>query len=175
MNASSHTLDRLRVGFDAPGLVANAGLVLPATLAQHLGLPGLLRRHVHLGKVAGAANPEVKAMTAIASLLAGGGWMDDINALRADGLGAEILGLSPAAASTVGTFLRAFTVGHVRQLDAVQEDLHDRAWAAGAAPKEPVLKLDLVTGPAGRPRSRTANAVPSELPASRSVDLDHAG
>jgi len=143
VNASSHTLDRLRVGFDAPGLVANAGLVLPATLAQHLGLPGLLRRHVHLGKVAGAANPEVKAMTAIASLLAGGEWMDDINALRADGLGAEILGLSPAAASTVGTFLRAFTVGHVRQLDAVQEDLHDRAWAAGAGPREPTLKLDL--------------------------------
>jgi hypothetical protein len=53
-------------------LVANAGLVLPATLAQRLGLPELLRQHVHLGKVAGAANPDVKAMTAIASLLAGG-------------------------------------------------------------------------------------------------------
>src|SRR2546421_3138209 len=115
VKASSHTLDRLRVGFDAPGLVANAGLVLPATLAQHLGLPALLRRHVHLGKVEGAANPDVKAMTAIASLLAGGGWMDDINALRAGGQGTETLGLEPAAASTVGTFLPAVTGRHVRQ------------------------------------------------------------
>jgi hypothetical protein len=85
--ASSHNLDRLRIDFDAPGLVANAGLVLPATLARHLGLPALLRHHVRLGKVAGGANLDVKAMTTIASLLAGGEWMDDINALRAGGLG----------------------------------------------------------------------------------------
>jgi hypothetical protein len=75
VNAASHNLDRVRVGFDAPGLVANAGLVLPATLAQHLGLPALLRHHVRLGQVEGSANPGVKAMTAIASLLSGGsGW-----------------------------------------------------------------------------------------------------
>lgn len=140
MTASSHTLD---VRFDAKGLVAHAGLILPTTLAQRLGLPELLRQHVRLGKVAGAANPDRKAMTMIGSLLAGGEWMEDVNALRAGGLGAEILGVSPAAASTVGTFLRAFTAGHARQLDAVQEDLHRRAWAAGAGPREPVLKLDL--------------------------------
>jgi len=140
VNASSHTLD---VRFDAKGLVANAGLVLPATLAQRLGLPELLRHHVRLGKVAGAANPDRKAMTMIGTLLAGGEWMEDVNALRAGGVAAEVLGVSPAAASTVGTFLRAFTAGHARQLDAVQEDLHRRAWAAGAGPKEPMLKLDL--------------------------------
>jgi hypothetical protein len=67
VTASSHTLD---IRFDAQGLVANAGLVLPATLAQRLGLRELLCQHVHLGKVAGAANPDLKAMTAIASLLA---------------------------------------------------------------------------------------------------------
>src|SRR5205809_6894825 len=98
VHASSHSRDRLRVGFDAPGLVANAGLVLPATLAQHLDLPALLRHHVHLGKVEGAANPDVKAMTAIASLLAGGEWMDDVNVLRAGRLGAEFQGLELAAA-----------------------------------------------------------------------------
>jgi hypothetical protein len=140
---STPALDRLDVTFDAKHLVANAGLVLPATLAQHLGLPELLREHVHLGKVAGAANPEWKAMTAIFSLLAGGEWVDDVNALRAGGLGAAILGVAPAAASTVGIFLRAFTSGHARQLDAVQEDLHQRAWAVGARPIEKVLKLDL--------------------------------
>src|SRR5215472_12812030 len=140
VNASSHTRD---VRFDAKGLVAHAGLILPATLAQRLGLPELLRQHVRLGKVAGAANPDRKAITMIGSLLAGGEWMEDVNALRAGGLGAEVLGVAPAAASTVGTFLRAFTAGHARQLDAVQEDLHRRAWAAGAGPREPVLKLDL--------------------------------
>jgi len=143
VKASSHNLDRLRIDFDAPGLVANAGLVLPATLAQHLGLPALLRQHVRLGKVAGAANPDRKALTVIASLLGGGEWVDDVNALRVGGLGAEVLGVAPAAASTVGTFLRAFTAGHVRQLDAVQEDLHQRAWESGARPQEPTLKLDL--------------------------------
>src|SRR2546425_7173246 len=95
--ASSHIID---VRFDARSLVANAGLVLPATLAQRLGLPELLRQHVQLGKVAGAANPDVKALTAIASLLAGGEDVDDVNALRAGRVGAEILGVTPAAAST---------------------------------------------------------------------------
>jgi Transposase DDE domain group 1 len=140
VTASSHNLD---VRFDAKGLVANAGLVLPTTLAQRLGLPDLLRQHVQLGKVPGAANPDRKAMTAIASLLAGGEHVDDVNVLRAGGTGAEILGVAPAAASTVGTFLRAFTSGHARQLDAVQEDLHQRAWAAGARPSERTVKLDL--------------------------------
>ena len=77
MNASSRIAE---VRFDAKGLVANAGLVLPATLGERLGLPDLLRQHVHLGKVAGAANPEVKALTLIASLLAGGECVEDVNA-----------------------------------------------------------------------------------------------
>jgi hypothetical protein len=84
-------------------LVANAGLVLPATLAQRLSLPELLRHHVHLGKMAGAANPDHKAMAAIASLLAGGEHMNGVNALCVGGAGAEILGVVPAAAFTVGT------------------------------------------------------------------------
>ena len=140
MTASSHSLD---IRFDARGLIAQAGLVLPATLAQRLGLPELLRHHVHLGKVAGAAHPDVKAMTAIASLLAGGEYVNDVNVLRSGGMVAEILGVAPAAASTVGSFLRAFTPGHARQLDAVQEDLHQRAWAAGARLGEKTVKLDL--------------------------------
>jgi hypothetical protein len=102
----SHNLDRLRVDFDAKGLVANAGLVLRATLADRLGLPELLRQRVRLGKVAGATNPDRKAMTMIGALLAGGEWMEDVNALRAGGLVAEVLGVSPAAVSTVGTMLR---------------------------------------------------------------------
>ncbi len=135
MKASSHIVP---VSFDAKGLVANAGLVLPATLGERLGLPQLLRQHVQLGKVAGAANPDVKSLTLIASLLAGGECVEDVNVLRAGRVCAEVLGVRPAAASTVGTFLRAFTSGH-----AVQEDLHRRAWAAGARPAERIVMLDL--------------------------------
>ena len=80
--------------------------MLPATLGERLGLPELLRQHVHLGKVAGAANPDRKALTLIASLLAVGECVDDVNVLRAGRVGAEVLGVRRAAASTVGTFLR---------------------------------------------------------------------
>jgi Transposase DDE domain group 1 len=140
VNASSHIVP---VSFDVRGLVANAGLLLPATLGERLGLPELLRQHVRLGKVDGAANPDVKSLTLIASLLAGGECVEDVNVLRAGRVGAEVLGVKPAAASTVGTFLRGFSSGHARQLDAVQEDLHQRAWAAGAKPSGSVVKLDL--------------------------------
>jgi hypothetical protein len=108
VNASSHIVP---ISFDAKGLVANAGLLLPATLGERLGLPELLRQHVHLGKVDGAANPDVKSLTLIASLLAGGECVEDVNVLRAGRVGAEVLGVRPAAASTVATFLRGFTPG----------------------------------------------------------------
>jgi hypothetical protein len=140
MAASSHIVD---ARFDARGLVANAGLVLPATLGERLGLPELLRQHMHLGRVPGAANPDVKSLTLIASLLAGGECVEDVNVLRAGRVGAGVLGVKPAAASTVGTFLSEFTSGHARQLDAVQEDLQHRAWAAGARPARQIVKLDL--------------------------------
>jgi hypothetical protein len=54
---SSHTLERLAVSFDAPSAVAHAGLLLPATLAQRLGLRELVDEHVKLGPAAGAPNP----------------------------------------------------------------------------------------------------------------------
>ena len=84
MNASSHIV---AISFDAKGLVANAGLLLPATLGERLGLPELLRQHVDLGKVAGAANPDVKSLTLIASLLAGGECVEDVNVLRSGRVG----------------------------------------------------------------------------------------
>ena len=72
---SSHSLDRLHVSFNDQRLVANAGLVLPATLAQHLGLAELLSEHIDLGEGPGSANVGAKAMTLIASALAGGDCM----------------------------------------------------------------------------------------------------
>lgn len=50
MQSSSHNLDRLGVAFDDPHLVANARLLLPATLAQHLGLREVVEYHVDLGE-----------------------------------------------------------------------------------------------------------------------------
>ena len=77
--------DRIHVAFDDPRLVANAGLLLPVTLAQHLGLGELVDRHVDLGEAAGRANAGDKMLTLVASALAGGDCIDDADVLRAGG------------------------------------------------------------------------------------------
>ena len=83
MPLSSHTLDRLGVGFDDPQTVANAGLLLPATLAQHLGLREVVEEHLDLGDAPGRANVGHKAMSLIHSMLAGGDSIDDTKVRRA--------------------------------------------------------------------------------------------
>ena len=75
--------DRIHVAFDDHRLVANAGLILPVTLAHHLGLGELVARHVDLGRAPGRANTGDKMMTLVASALAGGDCIDDADALRA--------------------------------------------------------------------------------------------
>jgi len=139
---SSHTLDRLDVAFDDDRLVADAGLLLPATLAQHLGLRELVDEHLDLGDKPGHANRGDKLLTLVMSALAGGDSIDDADALRAGGTG-RILGFTVKAASTLGTFLRSFRWGHVRQLDRVSRELLARAWAAGAGPGAELLTIDL--------------------------------
>ena len=139
---SSHSLDRLDVAFDDDRLVADAGLLLPATLAHHLGLRELVDEHLDLGAAAGRANPGDKLLTLVMSALAGGDCIDDANALRADGT-ERVLGLAVKAASTLGTFLRSFRWGHVRQLDRVSREILARAWAAGAGPGAEPFTIDL--------------------------------
>lgn len=139
---SSHSLDRIAVTFDDERAVADAGLILPATLAQHLGLRELCDDHVDLGDAAGHANVGHKAMTLIHSALAGGDSIDDADALRA-GSTQTVLGHAVLAPSTLGTFLRSFTWGHARQLDKVAGELLGRAWAAGAGPGEAPLTIDV--------------------------------
>ena len=139
---SSHSLDALAVQFDDANLVANAGLVLPATLAQHLGLEELYRSHVHLGDAPGRANVGIKAMTLIGSAMAGGDCIDDSDVLRA-GPTDVVLGHGLRAPSTLGTFLRSFCWGDVRSLDRVSRVALGRAWSAGAGPRGDVLKIDL--------------------------------
>ena len=110
--------DRIHVAFDDHRLVANAGLLLPVTLARHLGLGELVDRHVDLGGAPGRANVGDKMLTLVASALAGGDCIDDADALRAGGTD-RVLGCVIKAPSTLGTFLRSFRWGHVRQLDRV--------------------------------------------------------
>ena len=134
--------DRIRIAFDDHRLVANAGLILPATLAQHLGLPQLVDRHLDLGRAPGRANTGDKLMTLVASALAGGDCIDDADALRTGGT-ARALGGTVKAPSTLGTFLRSFRWGHVRQLDRVSRELLARAWSAGAGPGDAPFTIDL--------------------------------
>jgi hypothetical protein len=139
---ASHTLDRVAVTFDDRHAVADAGLILPAALAQHLGLRALFDTHVDLGGAAGHANVGHKAMTLIHSALADGDSIDDANALRS-GATAAVLGHAVLAPSTLGTFLRSFTWGHARQLDVVSGALVGRAWAAGAGPGSEAVTIDV--------------------------------
>ena len=134
--------DRIQIAFDDHRLVANAGLILPATLALRLGLPQLLRKHLDLGGAAGRANTGDKMMTLVASALAGGDCIDDADVLRAGGT-ARVLGFTAKAPSTLGTFLRSFRWGHVRQLDRVSRELLARVWKAGAGPGDAPFTIDL--------------------------------
>ena len=126
--------DRIQITFDDHRLVANAGLILPTTLARHLGLPQLVQECLDLGNAPGRANTGDKIMTLVASALAGGDCIDDADVLRTGGT-ARTLGGTVKAPSTLGTFLRSFRWGHVRQLDRVSRELLARAWAAGAGPR----------------------------------------
>ena len=78
-------LDGIQVAFDDHRLVDNAGLLLPATLALHLGLSQLVQQRLDLGDAPGRANTGDKIMTLVASALAGGDCIDDADALRAGG------------------------------------------------------------------------------------------
>ena len=135
-------LDRIQIAFDDHRLVANAGLILPVTLAHHLGLGELVDNYVDLGDALGRANPGDKLLTLVASALAGGDCIDDTDALRAGG-SEQVLGCVVKAPSTLGTFLRSFRWGHVRQLDRVSREALARAWAAGAGPGDDPLTIDL--------------------------------
>ena len=77
--------DRIQMTFDDRRLVANAGLLLPATLARHLGLPELVQQRLDLGDAPGRANTGDKMMTLVASALAGGDCIDDADVLRTGG------------------------------------------------------------------------------------------
>jgi Transposase DDE domain group 1 len=141
MRSSPVVLDQVDAAFDDERAVANAGLLLPATLVARLGLEQAADQLINLGERPGAARPGRKILTVVHSLVAGGDGIDDVEMLRA-GASASVLGHRVMAASTVGTFLRAFTFGHVRQLDRLAETALTRAWRAGAGPEDGPLTVD---------------------------------
>ncbi|MCP4085111.1 MAG: IS1380 family transposase [Actinomycetia bacterium] len=138
MSASSRKLDRLQATFDHGGIVANAGLIVPATLMVRLGLESLIDAWVKTG----SSRPGRKVLTLVAAMLAGATHIDHVNVLRA-GATERVLPFKVMAPSTIGSFLRSFTFGHIRQLDAVLSRTLGRAWAAGAGPGDGPLVVDL--------------------------------
>lgn len=139
---SSHSLCRLSVAFSDRHAVADAGLLLPATLAEKVGLRALCDEHVDLGDAPGAGNVGVKGMTLIFSALAREDSIDDANMLRAGSteavLGCEVRAPPPWAPSCGPS-----PGGHALQFDAVSRHLRARAWGAGAEPGAQPLTIDL--------------------------------
>src|SRR3984957_9043421 len=107
-----------------------------------LGLEQLVDQTVRLRGRAGGALPGRKVLTLVAAILAGATHIDPAERLRA-GAPARVLPFRVMAPSTLGTFLRAFTFGHIRQLDAVIAEAIRRAWSLGAGPGDPPLIMDL--------------------------------
>ena len=142
MGGVSRAFDRVEVTFDDPNLVANAGLLVVATLASRLGLEALINRTVRLAGRVGGARPGRKVLTLVHTIVAGGSHIDHADMLRA-GATQRVLPFRVMAPSTLGTFLRSFTFGHVRQLDAVIAESIRRAWRAGVGPGDRRLVIDV--------------------------------
>ena len=112
----SHTRAATSVRFDDPNLVSAAGLVPVLALADAAGLAGLADEHLSVPSDKGA-NAGLKVASLVAGMVAGADSIDDMALLRHGGMGRVFE--RAYAPSTLGSFLRSFTFGHVRQLDAV--------------------------------------------------------
>ena len=102
--------------FDDPNLVSSAGLVPMVALAESAGLRTLAQEPLSVPTDKGA-NAGLKVASLVAGMVAGADSIEDMALLRHGGMG-RIFNRAYAP-STLGSFLRAFTFGHVRQLDAV--------------------------------------------------------
>lgn len=138
----SHAAPRLSASFCEPNLIASAGLVPLVRLAERCELAVMIRRHVRLGTSTGA-NPAGKAMTLVAAMCAGADCIADADMLRTGGFARLFGGIY--APSTLGSFLRSFTHGHVRQLQgAARRFTANLIPHAGLIPPgEPLVYLDI--------------------------------
>ena len=135
-------LDRLGVTFDDGSLVSDAGLLVAGTLMSRLGLEGLVDETVRMGGRAGGSRPGRKVLSLVASMLTGGSHIDHADRLRA-GSTHRVLPFRVMAPSTLGTFLRSFTWGHVRQLDKALGETLQRAWSQIGHPDGKPVTLDV--------------------------------
>jgi len=112
----SHSAAKTRASFDDPNLVSRAGLVPVMALAQRAGLADLVAGYVHPGGPCGV-NPAVKVPCLVAGMAAGADSIDDLGLLRHGAMTRLFKGIR--APSTLGSHLRAYTWGHVAQLEKV--------------------------------------------------------
>ena len=124
----SHDPGKTHASFDDPNLVSRAGLVPVTALAERAGLAALVRAQVSVGGPCGV-NADLKVPCLVAGMAAGADSIDDMDVLRHGAMGDLFAGVR--APSTLGSFLRSFTWGNVRQLDAVARRFL-AALAAGA-------------------------------------------
>ena len=141
MKPVSRGIDRIQVTFDENTLVANAGLVLVATVVKKLGLEALVNAMVSIPSKRGGFEPGRKVLTLVHAMVAGASHIDHADVLRA-GATDQVLEHRVMAPSTLGTFLRGFTFGHLRQLDAVIGETIRRAWGFVRLPARLVVDLD---------------------------------
>jgi hypothetical protein len=109
-----HAAAKTHAAFDDGHVIACAGLVPVMRLAERCGLAVLVGEHVSLGHRDGV-NAPVKVASVVAGMLAGADSIDDLDVLRHGGMDKLFTGVR--APSTLGSFLRAFTWGNVRQLE----------------------------------------------------------
>ena len=128
-----HTPRATSAVFDDPNLVSSAGLVPVLALARSAGLHELAQQHLSVPTDKGA-NAGLKVASLVAGMVAGADSIDDMALLRHGGMGRVFT--NAYAPSTLGSFLRSFTFGHVRQLDAVASRFLTRL--ASQAPMLPV-------------------------------------
>lgn len=111
---ASHGFGSMSASFDDPNLIGSAGLVAAAELIARTGLSELCVDHI---RIRGVANTDAKIGSLVLGMIAGADSIDDMDILRHGAMGRVLTNVR--APSTLGTFLRSFTFGHVRQLEAV--------------------------------------------------------
>lgn len=154
------TAAKTRATFDDPNLVSHTGLVPAVRLAEKVGLEDLVRERVHVAAKVGA-NVGLKVGSLVAGMVAGADTIDGMDLLRHGAIPATFGGIR--APSTLGSFLRAFDHGNVRQLAAV----HRRVLAELAAQTPLLPGADATSSPGTCPKpgpGRTLGKAPSTAP-----------
>jgi len=145
--------------FDDPNLVSCAGLAPVLQLAGRAGFQQLVGAHVKI-EGQGGCNAQLKVPALVARMVAGADSIDDMDLLRHGAMGRLFTGVR--APSMLGTFLRSFTFGHVRQLDAVASRL-----LINLARLAPSWPMSTSMTRCGRPTATPSKAPAAATPASR--------